>query len=85
MIRNNKLITENRSVSIMSIHGSIITTIYTDRDCIPGNNLKKKTSEILITGNEINQEPDNPSKKEKVDSIIYETKPNLKLTPPTYS
>ena len=38
----------------------------------------------MITGNKITQEPDNPSKKEKLDSSIDETKNNLKLTPPPY-
>ena len=46
---------------------------------------KIKLSEILLTWNEINQEPDNPSKKAKVDSIIDETKINLTLTPPLYT
>ena len=31
------------------------------------------------------QEPDNPSKKAKVDSIIGKTKPNIKLTPAPYT
>ena len=39
----------------------------------------------MITGNKITQEPDNPSKKAKVDSSIDETKPNIKLTPPPYT
>ena len=38
----------------------------------------------MITWNEITHEPDNPSKKAKVDSSIDETKPNLRLTPPPY-
>ena len=38
----------------------------------------------MITGNKITQEPDNPSKKAKLDSNIDETKPNIKLTPPPY-
>ena len=39
----------------------------------------------MITWNEITQEPDNQSKKAKVDISIDETKPNLKLTPPPYT
>ena len=66
----------------MSVHGASITTLLPDRDRISRKNEKKKLSEISITGNKITQEPDNPSKKEKVDSSIDETKPNLKLTPP---
>ena len=46
---------------------------------------KYKLSEILITGNEITQELDNPSKKAKVDSSIDKTKPNIKITPPPYT
>ena len=38
----------------------------------------------MIIGNEINQEPENQSKKEKVDSSIDEKKLNLKLIPPPY-
>ena len=84
MIINDKLISDNRIISSMSVHGSSITTVLPDRYCIPWKNIKKKLSEISITGNEITQEPDNPSKKSKVDSSIYEKKPNLKLTPPPY-
>ena len=40
--------------------------------------LKKGISGLLITGKESIQEPDNPSKKTKVDSIIDEKKHNLK-------
>ena len=84
MIINNKLISDNRSVSSMSVHGGSTTTISPDGDCIPRKNFKNKLSEISITGNKITQEPDNPGKKVKVDSRIDETKPNLKLTPPPY-
>ena len=69
----------------MSVHGASITTISPDRDRIPRKNKKKNLSEILITGNEITQEPDNPNKKAKMDSSIDEMKPNLKLTPPPYT
>ena len=68
----------------MSVHIESITTVSPNKDFIPQKNLKKKLSEISITGNKITQEPDNRSKKEKVVSSIDETKPNLKLTPPPY-
>ena len=42
----------------------------------------KKLSEISITGNQITQEPDNKSKKSKVDISIYGTKINVELAPP---
>ena len=81
MIRNKKLFSDNRSVSSMYVNGGSTKTISPDRYCILRKNLKKKLSEIPITGNEITQEPDNPGKKAKVDSSIDETKTNLKLTP----
>ena len=61
----------------MSVHGGSTTTIFPDGERIPRKNKKKKLSEISITGNKITQEPDNQSKKEKVDSSIDETKINL--------
>ena len=42
-----------------------------------GRILKKKLSEISITGNKITQEPDNQSKKAKVGGIIDETNINV--------
>ena len=68
----------------MSEIGASKTTILPDIYCILRKNFKKKLLEILITGIEITQKQDNPGKKEKVDSIIDETKPNIKLTPPPY-
>ena len=44
--------------------------------------IKKKLSEIPITGNKITQEPDNQSKKSKVGSSIDETQINVELAPP---
>ena len=38
----------------------------------------------MITENKITQELDNPSKKDKLDISINETKPNLRLTQPIY-
>ena len=66
----------------MSVHGASITTVSPDRDRIPREIKKKKISEILITGNKITQEPDNPSKKAEVDSSIDEKKHNKKKPPP---
>ena len=51
MIKNKKWISDNQSVSSMSVHGGSTTTISPDRDRIPRNNLKKKLSEISIPGN----------------------------------
>ena len=61
MIRNNKLISENQSVSSMYVHWGSKTNISPDGDRIPMKNKKKKLSEISITGNKITQEPDNQS------------------------
>ena len=41
MIRNKKLISDNRSVSSMSIHGGSTTTIPPDGDRFPRKNNKK--------------------------------------------
>ena len=38
MIRNNKLISDNRSVSIIPVHVASITTVSPDRYRIPGKN-----------------------------------------------
>ena len=58
----------------MSVHESSITTVSPDRERIPRKKKKKKPSEISITGNKITQEPDNQSKRAKVDSSIDEKK-----------
>ena len=84
MIRNDKLISDNRSVSSMSIHRARITNVSPDRVCIPWKKEKKNPSEILITGNKITQETDNTKNKAKLDISIDETKNTLKLTPPPY-
>ena len=74
MIRNNKLISDNQFFSSMSVHGGSTTNKSPEGDCIPRKNKKKKLSEISITGNKITQEPDNQSKRAKVDSSIDEKK-----------
>ena len=76
-IIKHKLISDNRSVSSMSVHVGSTKTISTDGECIPSKKKKKKLSEISITGNEISQEPDNQGKKEKLVSSIDETKINV--------
>ena len=47
MIRNEKLISDNPSVSIMSVHGASITTISTDRYRIPRKNKKRNFQKFL--------------------------------------
>ena len=49
-------------------------TASLDRDRIPRKKKKNKPSEISITGNKITQDPENQSKKSKVDSSIDGTK-----------
>ena len=68
----------------MSVLGESITTVSTDGDRTPRKKEKKKLSEISITGNKINQDPDNISKKSNVGSIIDWKKIPVKLTPPPY-
>ena len=64
----------NQSVTSMSVHGASPKFYRQTENVSLGRIKKKKLSEISITGNKITQEPDNPSKKEKVDSSIDETK-----------
>ena len=49
MIRNDKLIIDNRIVSSMSLHGESITTVLPDRDRIP-RNLKKNFQKFQSQG-----------------------------------
>ena len=63
---------DNPSVSSMSVHGASIKNVSPDKDSIPRKIKKQKLLETPITGNKITQEPDNPSKKAKVDSSIDE-------------
>ena len=42
MVRNNKSISDNWSVSSMYVHGESITTILLDRDRIPRKNIQNK-------------------------------------------
>ena len=64
------LISDNRSLSSMSVHGESITTVSPDGEHIPRKKGKKKLSEIPIAGNKITQDLDNQSKKSKVVSSI---------------
>ena len=40
MIRNDKLISDNQSVSVMYVHGASITTVSPDRDHISWRNFR---------------------------------------------
>ena len=50
MIRNNKLISENRSVSNMSIYWASITTVEPDRDRIPCKNENRNFQKFQSQG-----------------------------------
>ena len=56
----------------MSRPGSSVETIPPDKQHIPHKYKRNKTSETLIKRKEIIQEPENPSKREKEDSIYDE-------------
>ena len=71
-------------VSSLYRHGASITTVFPDKQRFPFRIKRKKISETLIKGKEIIQEPYNPSKGSKEDSIIDEIKPNPKKTPPPF-
>ena len=75
MISNNKLISENLSVSSMSVHAASTTTISPDKDRIPRKIIGRKYSKMSITGNEITQELDNLTKNQKW--IVLLLKQNL--------
>ena len=53
----------------MSIHGASMTTLFPE-NIVSLPRLKRENSEMLISRNNSTQEPDKPSKKEKVDSSI---------------
>ena len=65
----------------MSRHGASINNVFPQKECTPRNFKRNKISETLIKGKQINQEPYNPSKREKVDSIIDEKRHNKKTAP----
>ena len=60
---------DNLSISVFPVHGEILSSVTQDQQHIPRNNKRKKTPDTSITGKEIIQEPDNPSKRSKEDSI----------------
>ena len=62
----------------MSRHGASITTASTDLERIPSRIKSKKILDTLIKEKESIQEPDNPSKRANVDSIIDERNYNKK-------
>ena len=64
--------------------GASVTTESLDKQSIPRNYKGNKTSETLIKWKESIQEPDNPSKREKWDSIPHEEQHNQKKTQPPF-
>ena len=56
---------DSPSLSSVSRHGVILTTVSPDKERIPRKIKKKKISETLIKGKKSIQEPDNPSKRAK--------------------
>ena len=66
------VISDSPSVSGISRHVSSITTVSPDKERIPCKIKRKKMPDILIKGKDSIQEPENPSKRAKVDSIIDE-------------
>ena len=64
----------------MSRLGASVTTVSSDKQRIPRKIKRKKTSETLIKGKYIIQEPDNPSKRPKENSITGEKNIIIKNT-----
>ena len=64
----------------MSVPVASVTTESPDKQRIPCKDKRNKTSENLIKGQEIIQEPDNPSKSVKEDCIPDEETNNPKNT-----
>ena len=56
---------ENPSLSGMSVHGEIVSSVTPDKQRIPSRNKRKNTEDISIRGKDIIQVPDNPSKRAK--------------------
>ena len=50
MIKNNKLISDNQSVSIMYVHGGSTTTISPDGERIPNKNKKRNLNKFQSQG-----------------------------------
>ena len=60
---------DSPGISSMSRPGARIMTVLKDKQRTPCKYKRNKTSEFLITGKESIQEPENPSKRTKEDSI----------------
>ena len=69
-----KKISDNRSVSSMSVHGASITTVSPDEERIRKEKKKNTLSDISITGNKITQELDNQSKNQRWVVALMEKK-----------
>ena len=68
----------------MSGPGSNVSSESPDKQCINCKNERKKTLDNSIKEKESIQELDNPSRREKDDSIPDVEKNNLKKTPPLF-
>ena len=55
--------------SVFTWHGESLSIVTPYQQRIPGKNIGKKTSDTLITQKETIQEPVNPSKSSKEDTI----------------
>ena len=76
------VISDSPIVSSMSRHGASIMTVSPYKERTPNKIKSKKISETLIKGKESIQEPVNPIKRAKEDSIIDEKKIIKKIPPP---
>ena len=59
----------NSNLSGISGHEESLSIVTPDQHRIHCRNKRKKTSDTVITGKKISQEPDNPSKRSKEDII----------------
>ena len=66
----------------MSEHGKSLSSVTPYQQCITRKNKIQKTSDTLITRKELIQEPVNPRKRAKEDTIPYvETNCSKETTP----
>ena len=75
---------DSSSLSGMSGHVESLSSVTPDQERIPRKNKINKTSYTLITVKESIQEPYNPSKRAKEDSIPDVEKISPKKTPPPF-
>ena len=75
---------DNLSISFLSGHGEILSSVTSDQQCITRKNKRNKTSDTLITGKESIQESVNTSKRAKEVTIPDVEKSSPKETPPTF-